>query len=265
MKKILIGICSILLLLILVSCSGEENASSASSSSTFATSSHVTSQSSSQQNTSIGEPDTTSRKTSSAPAVTSQQPADRSSRTSTSSQQSAATSSKTSSKPSTSSQKPQASSSRIATSSRQQVISKPQSSSKAPASSKVSSNPPTSGSSRAEQILTLVNQERAKAGVSPLQLDSTLSANATVRAKEIVSKFDHTRPDGSKFQTAVTIPWRTVGENIAWGQKTPQAVMSDWMGSSGHRANILKASYSKLGVGVYESSGRLYWVQLFVG
>lgn len=117
----------------------------------------------------------------------------------------------------------------------------------------------------AQQVANLVNQERAKVGLNPLTFDEELSANALVRAKEIVTKFDHTRPDGSKFSTAITIPWKTVGENIAWGQSTPEIVMRSWMNSEGHRANILKASFTKIGVGVYESNGRLYWVQLFAG
>lgn len=119
--------------------------------------------------------------------------------------------------------------------------------------------------SKAEQVAALVNEERAKAGLSPLALDPELSANAMVRAQEIIEKFDHTRPDGSSFSTAITIPWRTVGENIAYGQSSPEAVMNAWMNSSGHRANILQANFSKIGVGVVESGGRLYWVQLFAG
>ena len=115
------------------------------------------------------------------------------------------------------------------------------------------------------QVAALVNAERAKAGLSPLTLDTELSANAAVRAQEIVEKFDHTRPDGSKFSTAVTIEWRTVGENIAYGQSSPEAVMNAWMNSSGHRANILNADFDKIGVGVVRSGGRLYWVQLFAG
>ena len=55
-------------------------------------------------------------------------------------------------------------------------------------------------------------------------------------------------------------------ENIAWGQKTPEEVVTGWMNSSGHRANILSSKFTFIGVGVYRSSsGRLYWVQLFTG
>ena len=116
-----------------------------------------------------------------------------------------------------------------------------------------------------EQVAALVNEERTKAGLSPLTLDTELSANAAVRAEEIVEKFDHTRPDGSKFSTAVTIEWWTVGENIAYGQSSPEEVMNGWMNSIGHRANILNAAFDKIGVGVVRSGGRLYWVQLFAG
>jgi uncharacterized protein YkwD len=125
--------------------------------------------------------------------------------------------------------------------------------------------PPAGLDDRVRQVAALVNEERAKAGLPALTLDTTLSANATVRAREIVSKFDHTRPDGSSFSTAITIPYRRSGENIAWGQKSPEAVMNAWMGSDGHRKNILGSSFTKLGVGVVEQNGRLYWVQLFVG
>ena len=117
----------------------------------------------------------------------------------------------------------------------------------------------------AEQVAQLVNKERSKAGLAPLSFDTQLSADALVRAKEIVGAFDHIRPDGSNFSTAVTIRWNTVGENIAWGQSSPQSVMNTWMNSAGHRQNILNSSYSKIGVGVTEENGRLYWVQLFVG
>lgn len=124
---------------------------------------------------------------------------------------------------------------------------------------------PATPASYVEQVAALTNAERQKAGVSALTLDATLSQNAAVRAKEIVTKFDHTRPNGSKFHSAITIPWRTVGENIAYGQRSPQEVVTGWMNSAGHRENILKSSFTKIGVGVYESGGRLYWVQLFAG
>lgn len=121
--------------------------------------------------------------------------------------------------------------------------------------------------SYAEQVVQLVNEERAKAGLSKLTINTTAASAALTRAKETVTSFSHTRPSGKSFSTALTeagVSYRGCGENIAYGQKTPQEVMNGWMNSSGHRANILNANYTSIGVGVYESGGRLYWVQLFI-
>lgn len=123
---------------------------------------------------------------------------------------------------------------------------------------------PTPGD-KAEQVTALVNAERAKAGLSPLTLDQELSANAAVRAEEIVHAFSHTRPNGSAFSSAITISYRRAGENIAYGYPTAKAVMDGWMNSSGHRANILQSSFTKIGVGVVQRDNTLYWVQLFTG
>ncbi|ROR30826.1 uncharacterized protein YkwD [Mobilisporobacter senegalensis] len=120
----------------------------------------------------------------------------------------------------------------------------------------------------ANEVLTLVNQERSKAGLSPLKMNTAASNAAKVRAKEIVSKFDHTRPNGQSPFTALDaagVSYRTAGENIAYGQQTPSAVMNGWMNSSGHRANILKSSFKEIGIGAYYQNGKYYWVQLFIG
>lgn len=117
------------------------------------------------------------------------------------------------------------------------------------------------------QILKLVNEERAKAGLSALTLDMNITAAANVRAKEIRQSFSHTRPNGSSFSTALTeqgVTYRGSGENIAWGHKSPEQVMNGWMNSDGHRANILNKNYRNLGVGYYQDeNGVNYWVQLF--
>lgn len=117
------------------------------------------------------------------------------------------------------------------------------------------------------QILKLVNAERAKAGLSQLKLDENVTAAANVRAMEITQSFSHTRPDGSSFSSALTqqgISYRRSGENIAWGQKSPEQVMDGWMNSDGHRANILNAGFENIGIGYYQdANGVNYWVQLF--
>ncbi len=118
----------------------------------------------------------------------------------------------------------------------------------------------------AEQVVELVNAERAKEGLSPLTIDKTLGSAALVRAKEIQSTFAHTRPNGSSFATAITEAggsYRGAGENIAYGQKSPKAVVTAWMNSAGHRANIMNKSYTKIGVGYLTNSNVPYWVQLF--
>lgn len=121
--------------------------------------------------------------------------------------------------------------------------------------------------SYAQQILKLVNEERAKVGLHALRLDAELSAAALVRTEEIQTSFSHTRPDGRKFSSVLTdrgIRFTGAGENIAWGQTSPEKVMEAWMNSEGHRANILNAKYTKLGVGhMQNTSGRNYWTQLF--
>ncbi len=118
----------------------------------------------------------------------------------------------------------------------------------------------------ANQVLKLVNQERAKAGLSALTTNTTLTNAANKRAKETVQSFSHTRPDGTNFSTVLkefNISYRAAGENIAYGQKTPQEVVTGWMNSPGHRANILNANFGKIGIGVYKSNGVIYWSQLF--
>ena len=119
-----------------------------------------------------------------------------------------------------------------------------------------------------QQVINLVNEERAKAGLSPLQESAQVSRAASVRAQETIRSFSHTRPDGSSFSTVLQqngISYQSAGENIAYGQRTPQEVMNAWMNSQGHRANILNANFTTIGVGyVQDSSGVGYWTQLFV-
>lgn len=91
-------------------------------------------------------------------------------------------------------------------------------------------------------------------------MDAELNRAAQVRAEEIVRKFSHTRPDGSKWST---VSKSAYGENIAKGQRTADKVMAAWLTSSGHRANMLRASYGSIGVCAYVYNGVTYWVQLF--
>ncbi len=118
------------------------------------------------------------------------------------------------------------------------------------------------------EVLDLVNVERAKYGLSPLQFHEGAFEAAQVRAVELEKSFSHTRPNGSSCFTALNeagVSFRGAGENVAIGQQTPEQVVQAWMNSEGHRANILKDSYTHLGVGVYKtSSGQMAWAQLFI-
>lgn len=127
----------------------------------------------------------------------------------------------------------------------------------------------TTTSAEAGQILELVNKERAKQGLQSLTLSNELTSIANVKAADMRDNnyFDHTSPTyGSPFEMLQRfgVQYSAAGENIAAGQKTPQAVMTDWLNSSGHRANILNKEYRELGVGyVTGGSYGTYWVQLF--
>lgn len=126
-------------------------------------------------------------------------------------------------------------------------------------------------STKARQVLSLVNKERNKVGISTLSADSQLNKLAQMKAEDMARKgyFSHTSPTyGSAFDmmNKYGVSYKTAGENIAKGQKTAQAVMGGWMNSSGHRANILKPEYKRLGVGyAVDTAGTPYWVQIFAG
>ncbi|MFD0671353.1 CAP domain-containing protein [Cohnella sp. GCM10027633] len=119
----------------------------------------------------------------------------------------------------------------------------------------------------ATQVVTLVNQERAKAGLKPLATtNSTLKLVALDKAKDMYNNnyFDHNSPTyGSPFDMMKRygVSYRAAGENIAKGQRSPAEVMNAWMNSPGHRANILNASFTTIGVAYYNG----VWVQEFIG
>jgi uncharacterized YkwD family protein len=121
------------------------------------------------------------------------------------------------------------------------------------------------------EVVRLVNVERAKNSLPALTADSLLMKTATVKSQDMANNnyFDHTSPTyGSPFDLMKKfgVTYRAAGENIAMGQTTPAQVMNGWMNSSGHRANILNSAYTKIGVGVVKNaSGRYYWTQHFTG
>lgn len=120
-----------------------------------------------------------------------------------------------------------------------------------------------------QQVIELVNRERSSRGLGLLTYDSQLGYVARLKSQDMVNNnyFSHTSPTyGSPFQMMEKFGLRfsAAGENIAYGQRTAQEVMNAWMNSAGHRANILSATYTHIGVGVAKSSnGTLYWTQEF--
>ena len=125
----------------------------------------------------------------------------------------------------------------------------------------------------AAEVVRLVNVERAKEGLAPLGTYDSLTRAAQIRAPEIVTLFSHDRPDGTSCFTAMDQTGAkkgayTWGENIAAGNATAAATVEQWMNSPGHRANILNAKFTHIGVGYQHSAGSTYghyWVQMFTG
>ena len=114
----------------------------------------------------------------------------------------------------------------------------------------------------------LLNHERDLAGLTPMSLDPELSEAANARVAELETTFSHKRVDGTDFSHILknsNISYTSAGEIIAAGQKTPSAVLSSWMGSAPHRAQILNTTHSKVGIGHRKSSsGTDYWVMIFI-
>ncbi|MBE6595804.1 MAG: SafA/ExsA family spore coat assembly protein [Ruminococcaceae bacterium] len=118
-----------------------------------------------------------------------------------------------------------------------------------------------------QEVIRLVNEIRAQNGLRPLAYDWQLARVARYKSEDMRANryFSHTSPVyGSPFQMIRNfgITYRSAGENIAKGYTSPQAVVNGWMNSAGHRANILNASFTHIGVG-YAGGGN-YWTQMFI-
>ncbi|MBQ1528530.1 hypothetical protein IIZ77_02705 [Candidatus Saccharibacteria bacterium] len=120
------------------------------------------------------------------------------------------------------------------------------------------------------EVLKLVNEERTKNGLDALEWGVTCEAAAAVRARELMSNYSHTRPDGSSWETACPLPdsGGSSGENLMAGNAavSPQTVITAWLNSPDHRANILSPNFTKLAVGFVfdpEAQYKTYWSQFF--
>ena len=118
-----------------------------------------------------------------------------------------------------------------------------------------------------QEVIRLVNEIRAENGLKSLNYNWELARVARYKSQDMKDNgyFAHNSPVyGTPFQMIKNfgISFRSAGENIARGYASPQAVVNAWMNSSGHRANILNANYTHIGVG-YVSGGN-YWTQMFI-
>ena len=122
-----------------------------------------------------------------------------------------------------------------------------------------------------EEVVRLVNEERTKYGIQPLEIDETLMQGAKLKSEDMNKNnyISHTSPTyGSPTDMMKNIfgykfngYYAGVGENITTAGGTPEGVVSSWMNSEGHRANILDPNYKYIGVGA--SNG--IWTQIFAG
>lgn len=120
------------------------------------------------------------------------------------------------------------------------------------------------------EVVRLVNAERAKRGLQPMKTNWQVSRVARYKSQDMINKryFAHNSPTyGSPFNMMESfgVKFSAAGENIAYGQQSPQAVMNSWMNSPGHRNNILSPSFTEIGVGLAKNErGVNYWTQMFI-
>lgn len=120
---------------------------------------------------------------------------------------------------------------------------------------------------QAQQVLEILNAERAAEGLSAFTLDPVLTEMAMQRAAECSVYYSHTRPDNTQWYSLVQANsqyyYGAYAENIAAGQRSASAVMTAWMNSQGHHDNIMNPEHTSVGLGCFYQNGTISWVQLF--
>ena len=122
-----------------------------------------------------------------------------------------------------------------------------------------------------QRVLDLTNVERQKAGLGQLRLSRMLTDAAQAYAVVLANGpcFEHTCGPVPNFELRINrvgyVGWTTIGENIAAGYPTAEAVVGGWMASPGHRENILQTGFTEMGVGVVFGTGKFgtYWAEEF--
>lgn len=118
------------------------------------------------------------------------------------------------------------------------------------------------------KILQLMNEKRVEAGLKPLTMDNTLVQIARYKSNHMIqyNYFDHITPEGTKWTSwlqAIGYKYTTTGENIAYNTNDPVELFNQWWNSPGHRANMMNASYTKVGIGVLQGNGKYMGTQTF--
>ena len=129
-------------------------------------------------------------------------------------------------------------------------------------------NPITVQDSTEQKILELMNAKRTEAGLAPLTIDNTLVQVARYKSNNMIQNnfFDHTNPDGTKWTNwlqTIGYKYTTTGENIAYNTSDPVELFNQWWNSPGHRANMMNASYTKVGIGVIYGNSKYMGTQEF--
>ncbi len=117
-----------------------------------------------------------------------------------------------------------------------------------------------------QEVLALINLEREKAGVAPLEWMEDLCDIADIRAEEASDKFGHTRPDGTSCFTIFkenAFTYKAAGENLSFGYSDPGKLVRAWMNSASHRSNVLDPDFQFVAVGYYDNGHRVYCSLLF--
>lgn len=127
------------------------------------------------------------------------------------------------------------------------------------------------GGSEEAAVVSWANTARAQEGLGPLACHAGLERVARGHSEDMASRdyFDHVSPEGEtpwdRMDRGGIDGYFSAGENIAWGYEDAAAVHAGWMGSDGHRANILNGSFTHVGIGIASQGGALVWTQLFAG
>ena len=126
-------------------------------------------------------------------------------------------------------------------------------------------HPVTVKAASEDEILELMNYARAQAGLGEVSIDESLTSVAYTRAQECATRFSHTRPNGKSWQTVSSI---TNGENLAHAinsnQSQPENVVLAWLLSPTHKANVMRSSFTSVGIAYYYSdTGETYIVAEF--